>query len=367
MRNGGRWVTLALVVVVLGGLAWLLAPQGPGVPLSPRDTSSVGTAGLVALLDELGVDVAITATPPADAGAVLVVLSDRLEDQRDDIRGFVERGGRLVLVDPQSPLNPFEVVDVLVTDLFGATSATASCDLLDGVADEAEADAWLALAPTPDATVACYPVGRGFGLVAAPMGAGEVVVLGAPGVVVNGAIGAADHARLAVAIIAPTGQERVEILWDATIGAGDVELLDLVPRRARLAFWILVAAAGVYAVARARRVGAPVAEDLPVRVPGSELVLAIGDLLARHGHRDAAAARLRSDLRRDLAAVLHVAHDTPADVLVELASHRLGVDRGTLVTAILDAPTANDDALLAVGRAAAATRAATRSARDGHG
>ena len=246
-------------------------------------------------------------------------------------------------------------------------SATASCDLLDGVADEVEADAWLALAPPPGATVACYPVGSGFGLVAAPLGSGEVVVLGAPGAIVNGAIGEADHARLAVAIIAPTGQERVEFLWDATIGGGDVELLDLVPRRARLAFWILVAAAATYAVSRARRVGAPVVEDLPVRVPGSELVLAIGDLLARHGHRDAAAARLRADLRRDLAGVLHVSHDTPPDILVELSSHRLGIEREVLVAALLDASTPDDDALLAVARATAATRAATRSARDGHG
>ena len=78
-----------------------------------------------------------------------------------------------------------------------------------------------------------------------------------------------------------------------------------------------VDAGGLPEVAGNPRLGPPVAERLPVRVPASELALAIGDLLGRHGHRDAAAARLRADLRVEVARALHVPVDTPPDVLVD--------------------------------------------------
>ena len=133
--------------------------------------------------------------------------------------------------------------------------------------------------------------------------------------------------------------------------------------------WLLAAAAAVYAVHRARRLGPPVAERLPVRVPASELALAIGDLLGRHDHRDAAAARLREDLRVEVAAALHVPTDTPPDVLVELLADRVGddLDVGGVRAALLDAPVPDDDALVRVASSLARLRDRLRRPRGSGG
>jgi hypothetical protein len=100
-----------------------------------------------------------------------------------------------------------------------------------------------------------------------------------------------------------------------------------------------------------------------VRVPASELALAIGDLLGRHGHRRDAADRLRGDLRREVARALHVPADTPPDVLVELLAERVpgDLDADGLRAALLDGPVPDDDALVAVAASLARVRARVRT------
>lgn len=356
----------AIVVglVLLAALVWLARPGGEGVPLDPRGTDPVGTAAMFRLVERLGADVTVTTTPPQDAGEhTIVVLADRFDDvTRDQIDRATRDGARLVLFDPASPLNPVPVGGQLVTDVFGVLGRQPHCPLLDGVADEVESARWSLLDPGERATAACYPVDGAVGLVVAPYGDGEVAVTGAVDALVNASIGEASHAALAVALLAPTGEEQVTVVWDATVGGGDTALLDLLPEGVRRGFWILVVAAVLYALARARRLGPPVSERLPVRVPASELVLAIGDLLGRHGHREAAARRLRADLREEVARALRVPVDTPPDVLVELLAERLAgdVDAAGLRTALLDGPVRDDEALVAVTSALARVRARVR-------
>ncbi len=258
------------------------------------------------------------------------------------------------------------VTGQLVTDVFGAVTRTPSCPLLDGVADEVESVRWALLDPGPRASASCYPVEDAHGLVVQPLGDGEVAVTGAVDALVNATIADASHASLAAALLAPEGGGRVTVVWDATIGEGEVALLDLLPSGVRRGFWVLVVAAVLYALARARRLGPPVTERMPVRVPASELVLAIGDLLGRHGHRAAAAARLRADLRLEVARALQVPPDTPPEVLVELLATRLegDVDAGGLRAALLDGPVPDDEALVAVTSSLARVRSRVR--RAGH-
>ena len=59
-------------------------------------------------------------------------------------------------------------------------------------------------------------------------------------------------------------------------------------------------AALLLALWRARRLGRPVAEPVPVELAGSELTAAVGDLMARGHRREAAAAGLRDGVRRAL-------------------------------------------------------------------
>lgn len=353
-------------VVLLAGLVWLARPAGQGVPLDPRGTGPNGTAAMFQLAERLGADVTVAARPPDDAtGATIVVLVDRLDDPtRDAVIAATRGGARLVLLDPMSPLNPVPVTGQLVTDVFGAVTRSATCPLLDSVADEVESARWALLDPGPGATATCYPVDDAMGLVIQPQGDGEVAVTGAADALVNANIADASHAALAAALLAPEGDGRVTVVWDPRLGEGDTALLDLLPVGVRRGFWVLVVAAVLYALARARRLGPPVAERMPVRVPASELVLAIGDLLGRHGHREAAARRLRADLRSEVARALQVPSDTPPDVLVELLAARLegDVDAGGLRAALLDGPVPDDDGLVAVTSSLARVRSRVRRA-----
>lgn len=355
---------VAVGLALLAGLVWLARPSGDGVPLDPRGTDPSGTAAMFRLVDRLGAEVTVTATPPQGSGDhTIVVLADRFDDAtRDEIDQATRDGARLVLFDPSSPLNPVPVGGQLVTDVFGVLGQEPRCPLLDGVADNVESARWSLLDADDRATATCFPVGDAVGLVVQPFGDGEVAVTGAVDALVNGTIGEASHAALAVALLAPGGDERVTVVWDATIGGGDTALLDLLPQGVRRGFWVLVVAALLYALARARRLGPPVPERLAVRVPASELVLAIGDLLARHGHREAAAGRLRADLREEVARALRVPVDTPPDVLVELLAARLAgdVDTGGLRAALLDGPVPDDEALVAVTSALARIRSRVR-------
>src|SRR6266581_6954843 len=83
--------------------------------------------------------------------------------------------------------------------------------------------------------------------------------------------------------------------------SSDVCFPIFVAPRVRLAMWQLVVAFAVLVLWRARRLGRPVAEAQPVQIPGSELVVAVGNLLQRARGRGQAAGLLTDDLRRTLA------------------------------------------------------------------
>ena len=62
-----------------------------------------------------------------------------------------------------------------------------------------------------------------------------------------------------------------------------------------------------FALWKGRRLGRPVAETQPVQIAGSELVVAVGNLMQKAGRPEAAASQLRDDLRRDLTSRLGLA------------------------------------------------------------
>jgi hypothetical protein len=78
---------------------------------------------------------------------------------------------------------------------------------------------------------------------------------------------------------------------------------------------LLVAAAVALALASARRLGAPVAEPLPVRVRAAETVRGLGGLYRRAGARSTSLATVRSAARTRLAEHFDLPADTPVDDL----------------------------------------------------
>jgi hypothetical protein len=272
-RNVGSWI---LGIALLAAVLAVTAPSGDDAPLDPRSRGPRGAAAVLAVLQELGADVRISGEVPADtAGVTVLVLQDRLTPEIQQALGeWVLAGGRLVLTDPMSPLNPVPVTEQLITDMFGAIGRAPRCDLLDGFVENVESARWMVLDVPPEAA-ACFPVGTGHGLVVMPAGAGEIAVTGVADAFTNANLGRASHGRLAAGLLAPDGQGEVVVLWDAALGGGDTPLLSLLPAGVVTAAWVLGAAVVVFALARARRVGQPVHERMPVRVPGSELVVAL--------------------------------------------------------------------------------------------
>ena len=112
--------------------------------------------------------------------------------------------------------------------------------------------------------------------------------------------------------------------------------------RVKLALVQLAVAFVLVALWRARRLGQPVLEPVPVEIPGSELVVAVGRLLQRGRGRARAAEILRHGLRRTLGARLGLpAGASPAEV-AEAAVGRTGLTVDEL-TALLDGPEPADE------------------------
>lgn len=357
--NRRGWLIAGLVVVLVVGLGLLGREQGGGgLPFDPYSTEPSGTAALVAVLRELGADVEITGDVPAgdrDVAVLLVGGQDRAT--RDGLEDWVRGGGRLVLADPSSPLNPAAVDDASTFDLWGRVPLTMSCDHRAFAGIERVASAgWTAVQPPAEASFSCLPIDDGVALVGLPVGDGELIVFGGRGAWTNGSLQDHGNAALAAALVQPSEGVGASVIAPPAPGAGDRSLAELVPDRVRMAVWQLAIAFGVLAWARSRRHGTPVEEELPTGIRGSETVAAVGGLLERTGGRDAAAAGLQDDLARSLGDLLGVPRDASRDTLVDVASRRTGIPRERLWAALGEREVTDDRQLVALTRSIAAVR-----------
>lgn len=349
-RRRRRWVLPILAAVTVLVVAGLATRPVAGIPGDPRSTSYGGLRGILDVAGSLDRQVDISVELPVDATTTYLVIRDDLTPrQRDVVRAWVERGGRLVVADPGSPLAGAEVEGTLVTDVLGATSFDAACDLLPGVG-RVRSSAWTALVPPPGADV-CIRLGeRGAWLVREPSGAGEVITIGGPGPLANEHLPALDNALAGVALLAPDASDVLLVRPLPAPGTGDEGLLTLVPRRVRHLLAALGLVYGVLVWWRSRRHGPPVPEPLPLRVPGAAIVDGVAGLLQRSGDRDSVAEAIVEDLRARLAREVGTGRGRLADdELATLAAARLGLD-GDAVATTLGARVDTDDDLLALAR-----------------
>lgn len=364
VRSAGPWLLLALGVVLLG----LVASNGrtEGDPLDPRSTEPLGARGLVLLLEEQGAEVRLAGgTPPERAVAVL--LQDRLNQaETDDLEAWVGAGGTLVVADPLSSLAPAiggsstGIFDVEPND---ADELVPACPL-QAVASVGRIDA-AGAAPfrVPENAVGCFPVSGGHYLVARAVGDGAIVALGGAGPFVNRHLDEADNAVLAVGLMAPRSGASVVFVQPSVVGAGQESLTDLVSRRVKDGLWQLLVAFALFALWRARRLGRPVVEPQPVAIAGSELVVAVGNLLQQGRRRDSAAAMLRSELRRSLSDRLGVPLAAPPADFAAAAAARTGLDPAAVEAALSPVPPPTDAALVDLARAVESLRNEVAHAR----
>jgi hypothetical protein len=343
-----------LVVVALVAILLLSNPTQDRYSLpsfSPRGTGPDGAAALVELLRQEGADVRVGGLPAAGDDIVLAFQETLSGEAADDLRRWVDDGGTLVVADPGAALAPPSI-----DDAFTARSVPAPGDCsLQALDDVSALDPGLpAVYVAPDEANRCFvdPTSdeQAAGLVVTARGAGLVVALGSPLLLVNERLDQADNAVLAAALLAPSEGVDVRVLDpNRFIGddgeAGDGTILGALPRRGSQAVTQLVIAFLAWGLIRARRLGRPVAEELPVPLPASDLVLASGHLLDRNGDVADAAERLRRRARRDLGLALGLGADPPPTELAAALQARAGAEAG-LVHAALLAPVLDESGLV---------------------
>lgn len=363
----GRVVALVagLAAIVLGIVVIGPGTQ-PGLPLDPRSTEPNGLAGLVDLLGQLDVEVTIDHEVPTDPATTVFLPVDQLStEHRDEVRAFAHAGGTLVVAGAGALAHDLTPAHAPLSDMFGSTTFGPSCEELPQVRAVRHSD-WQAM-EVPDDATACFPSPADDGtawLVSVPHGEGRIIALGSGAPFTNQLLDEDDNAVLAVSLLGPAPGDEVVVIPRPEVGEGDTPLLELVPDGVWRGVWLLVAAVVVAALWRGRRLGAPVEERLPPVLPSAELARSVGHLFQRVGDRDAAARRLRSQLRRELRQQLGAAPTLPSAELAELTASRTAVALDDAHLALVDTPVADDRALTDLAAAVARVRHDARRSPD---
>lgn len=345
-------VGLLLVAIVVGA-----PPESSGEPFDPTSTAGNGTRALVELAESFGAEVDTASNVPADDTDVAVLFVDGLDQgQTDAVEQWVRAGGRLVVADPFSSLS---------ADVESSTGAFGVAPALDAGTCDARSSIDLARVDPGDAVRyrvgpddrSCFGDGLEAYVVERPLGDGEVVSIGGGSVFTNERLGRDDNAALAARLVVPQPRVRSALLVPGSgEGTSERSLTDVLAVGARLAIVQLVLAFAVYAWFRARRLGAPVVEPQPVEIAGSELVVAVGQLLQQSKDPARAAALLRADARRHIAERFGLPAEVRVDVIVDAVVARTALDRELVDRALADHPVRDDHALLALAQDVHAVR-----------
>jgi hypothetical protein len=342
------WALIVVGIVVAAVVGSRRVDEG--LPLDPASPGPSGTKALVDTLREVGVKVSVTSELPTGRGTALLLADDLSEERRAQLLEWVWEGGTLVVADPFSPVTRVE--------LAGDTRiGFIQADLEPRCALPPTRDVGRVLAPgavvfqVPPGAQGCFPRGRGSWLVAEPTGAGTVVRLGGTSALVNREIGSADNAVLMVDLLSAGSVPGVTVLRPPAPGGGSKGLGELIAPRVKFALLQLLVAFLLLALWRSRRLGRPVTEPTAVRIPGSELVVAVGNLLQRARHRRQAAALLSGDLRRTLAERLGLPATAPAEQVADTASARTGIERERVLAALEPSMPRDEAELVALGQA----------------
>lgn len=346
------WIAIGALAVVATALI-IGAPGGGRPPLDPRSTSPDGTKAIVLLLRALGAHVDLGPTLPSNTDAVALVLQDHLNStDRDRLNAWVNRGGRLVITDPLSNLAGVAPDQSTGDRVLGGRiplglGPQCAIPALSAVGSVNPQDATLLLHAGQNQT-GCYPAGSGFLVVARDQGAGTVVVVGGPAMWENGNLGDANNSVLAATLLAPTPGTNVTFVGESQLGGGDRGLLSLISPRVKEAFWGLLGAFALLVAWKARRLGKPVPEELPVELPGSGLVAATGNLLQESRQRSHAASILRADLKQLMVDRMGIDPKLTDETAAEVVSARAGIPFERVEAALLGPPPRSDDELVAL-------------------
>ena len=349
------WAALVLSALAVGLIAGPSPSGGPA--FDPRSTSGNGAKGLVLLLRQFGADVSLTADVPASDTPIVLVLSDQLSDDRSSaLAAWTRAGGTLVVADPTSSLQLS--APVRARRGFQNVGHVDGPCLEGGFDDVGRVDTGGSLLlQLPPGAVGCFAGGdNAYFLVTSAVGRGRVVALGGAGMFTNSLLAKSDNSVLAADLLFRGPGVRVAVMLPSPVGGGRRSLSALLDRRTKLVLLQLFIGLAAVVAWRARRLGRPVTETVPVQIAGSELTVAVGNLFERAHRRDTAASYLRHDLRRWLGERLGVGGSAPVEVLAATASARTGTGYEELVHLLTDQPVASDADLVALAQSIESAR-----------
>ena len=282
---------------------------------------------------------------PAEDAEVALLFTDVLDETGTAVvEDWVMRGGTLIVADPFSSFAP-EVAGT--TGSFGVAPAIdrGTCDIA-SLQDLAVVDPGGAVPMTfRQRRRAASATIRPRSPSVTTWATGRVVVLGGGDLFTNERLDEADNAAVAARLLVPERGVRVALLQPGTgEGSSDRSLTDVVGIGVRLGIVQLVLGFLAYAWYRARRLGQPVVEAQPVDIAGSELVLAVGQLLQQAKSPQRAADLLRTDVRRRVAERLGLPAGMPPDDMVDVVAARTGIEPERVRAALGNGPVLDDAA-----------------------
>lgn len=345
-----RWYRVVVPFAVLGllvGTTWLARQleepdRSDRATLAPDGTGPDGSSRLARMLTDRGVAI----EPVADLEAALAAL----ETGGDAVvfvpkpttfgAGFAGAAARLpanhrvVLVAPSGFQLAISGLPVTPGPQRWAALATApGCDLPEAVA-AGRASALRGRYAVAEWELSCYQGG----LVRTRVSRSEVFVVGSTDPFRNRRIGEHGNARLAVELLAA----RERVIWAGALpfeadlapprigrpdrperdrsGGGFGDLLAGYPPGVLAGLGLAALLAVLVGLARARRLGPPVAEPLPVPVPAAEAVAGRGRLYQRTRGRGVALAALRAPAVRRIAHRLGLPAPPPPDPAAVVAA-----------------------------------------------
>lgn len=391
-----RWYRVVVPFAVLGllvGATWLarhleepdlsdpatLAPDGTGPDgssrlarmLTDRGVAIEPVADLEAAMTalETGGDAVVFVPKPTAFGAALAGAATRLPGNH-----------RVVLVAPSRLQLAVSGLPVAAGPQRWAALATApGCALPEAVA-AGRASALRGRYAVAETDLSCYQGG----LVRTRIAGSEAFVVGATDPFRNRRIGEHGNARLAVELLAA----RSRVIWagalpfqadlappevgspdrperDRSARGGFGDLLVGYPPGVLAGLGLAGLLAVLIALARARRLGPPVTEPLPVPVPAAEAVAGRGRLYQRTGGRGVALAALRVPAVRQIAARLGLPPAPPPDpaAVVAATAERTGLPPDQVFHTLYGpAPDTDQDLTHAVAALDALVAAVTREA-----
>lgn len=349
-----RATQLLLAAAGLAGLVlsvFVLGPPTTELPLDPTSVAPDGLRGVIEVLEELQVAVAVDADRPPPGGGRAWLPVDALDaDARAAWTAWVEEGGHLVVSDPTSELH--DLTRTGGGQLFGRRALPPDCAGLDDVGEVLQGD-WQGFEVPPGAA-GCFPVGQqdGAWLVQLERGEGRLVVLGSAEPFTNGLLDEADNAVLAAALLGPAPRDRLVVIprpaEDAEAAGG---LIALIPSGVWQLLALLLLALLFAVVWQGRRDGVVVTESLPPVLPSAELARSLAGLLQRAGDRADAAERLRRGHRHAAARTLGLAPQLDPVVLAQEVGRRTAVAAEDAEVALVPGAVQDDAGLVAVAAA----------------